>query len=216
MESILDRLFNEYSPQGAPPATEAAISSCEKIKIDEEVDEDEICAICRDEYELDEEVIKLHCSHFFHEDCVRPWLEKHNTCPICRTHLEEISDSQEDIFAYDEEFEDIFEDHSLLVEDIFESSSMEDIFDNSDVYEDIFEEPTEEEDYLGNYFNDDFAYEEDDFSYENIFHEDLFSHDENLFDEDYLEGIFEEILNYEECPYENENDSEDYEMYFDM
>ena len=33
------------------------------------------CAVCKDEYGLDENVLKLPCKHLFHVDCVKPWLE---------------------------------------------------------------------------------------------------------------------------------------------
>ncbi|KAK9796693.1 hypothetical protein WJX73_002058 [Symbiochloris irregularis] len=33
------------------------------------------------------EVIQLPCRHCFHDRCILPWLEGHNTCPVCRTPL---------------------------------------------------------------------------------------------------------------------------------
>ena len=30
-------------------------------------------------------VIKLRCNHCFHKECLREWLEKNQTCPLCRT-----------------------------------------------------------------------------------------------------------------------------------
>ena len=33
------------------------------------------------------EVILMPCTHQFHNECLIPWLEKHNTCPTCRHEL---------------------------------------------------------------------------------------------------------------------------------
>ena len=40
------------------------------------------CPIC---LEINLEPFKiLNCQHSFHEQCLGIWLEKHNTCPLCR------------------------------------------------------------------------------------------------------------------------------------
>jgi E3 ubiquitin-protein ligase RNF115/126 len=45
------------------------------------------CTICQENYELGEETIKLPCNHYFHPDCVLPWFEAHDNCPVCRMVL---------------------------------------------------------------------------------------------------------------------------------
>ena len=27
------------------------------------------------------------CGHIYHPDCLKPWLEQNNTCPVCRFDL---------------------------------------------------------------------------------------------------------------------------------
>lgn len=48
------------------------------------------CSVCWDDFKLGEEVRQLKCEHIFHEDCIIPWLELHNTCPVCRKEQAEV------------------------------------------------------------------------------------------------------------------------------
>ena len=61
---------------------------------------EEDCCICCSKYEdltleLDNEIkeknktVKLKCKHIFHNDCIRKWLDKSCTCPICRSNIYE-------------------------------------------------------------------------------------------------------------------------------
>ena len=44
------------------------------------------CPICLEEFEDNEEIIVLSCSHGFHEQCLRQWLERKadTCCPLCK------------------------------------------------------------------------------------------------------------------------------------
>ncbi|GJD06591.1 E3 ubiquitin-protein ligase RNF115 [Galdieria sulphuraria] len=43
----------------------------------------ERCPVCGEEYEQGGPVKKLPCGDIFHLKCIYPWLEFHNTCPLC-------------------------------------------------------------------------------------------------------------------------------------
>ncbi|CAF1115588.1 unnamed protein product [Rotaria sordida] len=45
---------------------------------------DDKCAICLSEYKTGDTVKVLRCKHFFHPECIDPWLKTSNQCPICR------------------------------------------------------------------------------------------------------------------------------------
>jgi hypothetical protein len=46
------------------------------------------CSVCICEFSENERLVPLPCSHIFHEDCIKPWLQSHNSCPVCRYELE--------------------------------------------------------------------------------------------------------------------------------
>ena len=44
------------------------------------------CAICLEKCILNEKLLVLKCTHYFHYDCIYQWLSKESTkCPTCRT-----------------------------------------------------------------------------------------------------------------------------------
>ena len=42
------------------------------------------CPLCMEDYKIEEAVTQLPCSHIFHNECVLPWMNMKNSCPICR------------------------------------------------------------------------------------------------------------------------------------
>jgi hypothetical protein len=45
---------------------------------------DGTCSICLDSLDTGELVSKTSCNHYFHPDCLRPWIISKNSCPLCR------------------------------------------------------------------------------------------------------------------------------------
>lgn len=45
------------------------------------------CVICLEEQRLGGKVTKLPCNHIFCNPCVSSWLERNNSCPVCRFEL---------------------------------------------------------------------------------------------------------------------------------
>lgn len=98
-----DRAVSEFMEQhqsssAAPPASEEIIASLPRLPLTrdmvgdgtgQEVTTKGECSICMDEVPVGNEVAKLPCDHWFHMECIRVWLQEHDTCPHCRKSVEE-------------------------------------------------------------------------------------------------------------------------------
>jgi len=77
---------NVNSFTSKPPASVAFVENILSVVVTkEDVDNNNaLCAVCKDEFAVAEEVKLLPCSHRYHGDCIMPWLGIRNTCPVCR------------------------------------------------------------------------------------------------------------------------------------
>lgn len=49
---------------------------------------EEECSICLEEYKSGETRATIStCNHSFHAFCIKTWLDKEDTCPLCRGHI---------------------------------------------------------------------------------------------------------------------------------
>ena len=49
-----------------------------------------ICAICLENFDNEDLIINLNCSHIFHNSCLEKWLSEYNNkCPKCRMEIGE-------------------------------------------------------------------------------------------------------------------------------
>ncbi|XP_008811090.2 E3 ubiquitin-protein ligase RING1 [Phoenix dactylifera] len=90
LEQLIQQLAeNDPNRYGTPPAAKSAISSLPDIKITEELlaSDEAQCAVCKDTFEIGVEAKQMPCKHIYHKDCILPWLELHNSCPVCRYEL---------------------------------------------------------------------------------------------------------------------------------
>jgi E3 ubiquitin-protein ligase AIP2 len=80
----------EDTESGPPPASREAIRNLlmETVNTGKRgAKEPEVCSVCQEEFPPHGKAQKMPCGHFFHVDCLVEWLEKHNTCPLCRHQL---------------------------------------------------------------------------------------------------------------------------------
>ena len=74
------------------PTSTEFVSNLQRTNVTQEhlkamTDTTKQCTVCQEDYKEDEKLIELPCKHQFHEDCILPWLNIHNSCPTCRHAL---------------------------------------------------------------------------------------------------------------------------------
>ena len=84
-------MLNDPNKYGNPPAAKKAVEKLKKYKINEEKIKEfgfeNSCAVCKDEFNIGEECLSMPCNHYFHGNCLLPWLKERNSCPVCRYEL---------------------------------------------------------------------------------------------------------------------------------
>ena len=103
LDQILNRAFSQISAEafitdfvrqaieahrfrGNPPASQFAIDHLKESTTIEQ--STEACTVCQDLVEQGAVTLSMPCGHVFHKDCLMPWLQEHNTCPVCRCEIE--------------------------------------------------------------------------------------------------------------------------------
>ena len=92
LDNIITHLMlHDTNKYGNPPAAKKAVESLKKYKINEEKIKEfgfeNACAVCKDEFNIGEECLSMPCNHYFHGNCLMPWLKERNSCPVCRYEL---------------------------------------------------------------------------------------------------------------------------------
>lgn len=88
LDAIITQLLNQFENTGPPPADKEKIQALPTIPVTKEhVGSGLECPVCKDDYALGEHVRQLPCNHLFHDGCIVPWLEQHDSCPVCRKSL---------------------------------------------------------------------------------------------------------------------------------
>ena len=124
------------------PCTQEFIDSLDTLTINEQDVKNKLsCAICQEEFKVDEEVLELPCEphkHYYHSnhsECegILPWLQKNNTCPICRFEFPKEEVEEEDD---EEESEPLIESDEHNLDRIRQIEEL--IMNNMDVIRDGF------------------------------------------------------------------------------
>ncbi|KAK1927145.1 hypothetical protein DB88DRAFT_543629 [Papiliotrema laurentii] len=87
---VLEHLMQAAGPQGPIPASEVVIKGLPRYTLTETTLAEspfKDCPVCKDDFEIGQEVMRIPCTHIFHPDCLEPWLRTNGSCPVCRFSL---------------------------------------------------------------------------------------------------------------------------------
>jgi E3 ubiquitin-protein ligase RNF115/126 len=80
--------------QRGKPAKKDAVSKLPVVKIEKKhcktigsQQEPPMCTVCCEHIVIGSKGMFMPCGHVYHPDCLTPWLEKNNSCPVCRFEL---------------------------------------------------------------------------------------------------------------------------------
>lgn len=92
IENILNYIFNnDNNRYGSPPAAKSEIKKLNKYTLTKDklykFGNENTCSVCKEDFIIGNKMMDLPCNHYFHEECLMPWLDQHDSCPICRFEL---------------------------------------------------------------------------------------------------------------------------------
>jgi len=92
LQMMYDRIIEnlQLEEDKDSPTPQHVLDSLPRIQIDKQQVECNLsCCICFVEYLLDEEILKLPCTHIYHKECILNWLKIRSTCPTCRYDIKD-------------------------------------------------------------------------------------------------------------------------------
>uniref|UniRef100_A0A914EGN6 RING-type E3 ubiquitin transferase n=1 Tax=Acrobeloides nanus TaxID=290746 RepID=A0A914EGN6_9BILA len=90
LDQVVTMLLNQFDPNSAARGvSKEDLQNLPMAEVTEkQVENGSQCTTCMEEFKPNESVAVLDCQHIFHRPCIDPWLERHNTCPICRQEVD--------------------------------------------------------------------------------------------------------------------------------
>ena len=88
IERIVNNLLlHDQNKYGSPPASKEIVNKLKEETITKVLGSENVCSVCKEEFEVGNVILTLPRKHYFHKECISPWLTAHNSCSSCRFEL---------------------------------------------------------------------------------------------------------------------------------
>ena len=92
---LAQRISEQQNQQQNKKASKESVKKLPVLKIEQKhckkgengQNEAPTCAVCCDNIQIGKKGMFMPCGHIYHQDCLEPWLQTNNTCPVCRYEL---------------------------------------------------------------------------------------------------------------------------------
>eukprot|EP00931_Biecheleriopsis_adriatica_P068902 TRINITY_DN42795_c0_g1_i1.p1 TRINITY_DN42795_c0_g1~~TRINITY_DN42795_c0_g1_i1.p1 ORF type:complete len:402 (-),score=47.95 TRINITY_DN42795_c0_g1_i1:5-1210(-) len=78
---------NVFYIEEAPVRMRGSLQSMTADPFGNKVSQDH-CYICLSEFSHDDNPVPLACNHMFHESCIKDWLNRSRSCPVCKVRVD--------------------------------------------------------------------------------------------------------------------------------
>lgn len=96
LERMLTNLINNELEQQNSGLSDTAMRTLRENSFTvAETNENSQCSICLEAIQESESAVTLECQHTFHLQCIERWCSTHNSCPMCRSVIEEREEQHE-------------------------------------------------------------------------------------------------------------------------
>merc|ERR1712062_394856 len=89
-------MAQERDQGNAAQVSDIAALPTRKLAAAENLGEQTKCLICLDEFKDGDDVKTLPCLHIYHQKCIERWLSTDNSCPVCKTSIGDVHNSNVD------------------------------------------------------------------------------------------------------------------------
>ena len=96
LSHVLERSMDEGVPE-LKRDKNIVLCGMKDIEFNEKTLNDSNCAICLTPFKKKDEINEISCKHIFHSGCISEWGKYKQSCPVCRTEIKCVLDTEEEV-----------------------------------------------------------------------------------------------------------------------